>query len=331
MYPDRQPGDRARRHGWRRLAVEAWAPEYGAPVDEAALSPAAETVDVGVERPPSEWQPLRPAAPAAPPATARFVDGVRRIEARVWLHDDAGAAHQGICASYAAGVIRCDGDARVESIAVRRRVFAPTAVGRPIRCRYGRFEHQPVVDSAPEALSLALQDAMAELEHEVSVAAAEAPAQSNGAGGLLILDGPLRQRHRLVGAVGYIKTHQRSYLPEPLAPLVGALGAGERTPLFLLGGPVPKWSWYVRLPGPADHAWAGIVRGEVSSALAVDEARALADRVTAGLGRFASTAHKDPRAPQNLFPIAGLERELRRRLGDPRLWFRSLREAAAAS
>ncbi|MCU1353688.1 MAG: hypothetical protein JWM05_2897, partial [Acidimicrobiales bacterium] len=32
---------------------------------------------------------------------------------------------------------------------------------------------------------------------------------------------------------------------------------------------------------------------------------------------------------QNLFPIAGLERELRRRLGDPALLIRSLREAAA--
>ena len=46
------------------------------------------------------------------------------------------------------------------------------------------------------------------------------------------------------------------------------------------------------------------------------------------LGRFASAAYKDSRAPQNLYPIAGLERELRRRLGDPRLLYRALREAA---
>ena len=39
---------------------------------------------------------------------------------------------------------------------------------------------------------------------------------------------------------------------------------------------------------------------------------------------------KDPRAPQNLYPIAGLERELRRRLGDPALLYRSLRAAAVA-
>jgi hypothetical protein len=43
---------------------------------------------------------------------------------------------------------------------------------------------------------------------------------------------------------------------------------------------------------------------------------------------FASAPHKDPRAPQNLVPIGGLERELRRRLGDEQLLFRSLRAAA---
>ena len=31
---------------------------------------------------------------------------------------------------------------------------------------------------------------------------------------------------------------------------------------------------------------------------------------------YASEQHKEPRAPQNLYPIAGLEQELRRRLGD---------------
>ena len=49
------------------------------------------------------------------------------------------------------------------------------------------------------------------------------------------------------------------------------------------------------------------------------------------LPRFASEPHKDPRAPQNLYPIAGLEHALRRRLGDPLLLERSLRRAAASS
>ena len=63
----------------------------------------------------------------------------------------------------------------------------------------------------------------------------------------------------------------------------------------------------------------------------VAEAAGVADQVAATLPRFASQAHKDPRAPQNLHPIAGLERELRRRLGDPALLYRSLRAAATAT
>ncbi|MFS8586536.1 MAG: hypothetical protein FWJ72_15825, partial [Acidimicrobiia bacterium] len=55
---------------------------------------------------------------------------------------------------------------------------------------------------------------------------------------------------------------------------------------------------------------------------------ARADVVAATLPRFASQPHNDPRAPQNLHPIAGLERELKRRLGDAALLERALRAAA---
>jgi hypothetical protein len=51
--------------------------------------------------------------------------------------------------------------------------------------------------------------------------------------------------------------------------------------------------------------------------------------VSACLPRFASRPHKEPRAPQNLYPIAGLERDLRHRLGDARILYRALRRAAA--
>ena len=46
------------------------------------------------------------------------------------------------------------------------------------------------------------------------------------------------------------------------------------------------------------------------------------------LRRYASTEYKDARAPQNLYPIAGLEREVRRRLGDRALLYRAIRKAA---
>ena len=46
------------------------------------------------------------------------------------------------------------------------------------------------------------------------------------------------------------------------------------------------------------------------------------------LPRFASRAYKDPRAPQNLMPVAGLEKRLRGLLGDPKLLHRTLVKAA---
>ncbi len=54
----------------------------------------------------------------------------------------------------------------------------------------------------------------------------------------------------------------------------------------------------------------------------------LADLTARLLPPLASAPHKDPRAPQNLVPIGGLERELRRRLGDQQLLYRALRSAA---
>jgi hypothetical protein len=62
--------------------------------------------------------------------------------------------------------------------------------------------------------------------------------------------------------------------------------------------------------------------------MALPDAITLADRVTATLPRYASESHKDPRAPQNLYPVGGLERELRRRLGDPDVLYRALLIAA---
>ena len=75
---------------------------------------------------------------------------------------------------------------------------------------------------------------------------------------------------------------------------------GQRTPVLLIGDRFRRWSWYVRLPGDRSHGWAGIVRCEISPDRPIAEAAAVADTCTLALPRFASEAHKDARAPQNL-------------------------------
>lgn len=146
---------------------------------------------------------------------------------------------------------------------------------------------------------------------------------------LLVVDGTLRGRQHLSRAIGLAKTHHVAYLPEEQHRMVGELAPGQRTPVFIVGTTWSRHSWYLRLPGGSALPWSGVVRCECSADLAPSDAVALAEAATAALPGFASEPHKDPRAPQNLYPIAGLERELRRRLGDQHLVYRALRRAAA--
>jgi hypothetical protein len=152
---------------------------------------------------------------------------------------------------------------------------------------------------------------------------------SHRAGGaeLLVVDGPLSHARDIENAVGYIKTQKVQYLPLELRQVLTALPAGYRTPLFLTTTSWSRFSWYLRLAnhdGPAG----GLVRCEIDADQSSADAARIATRVSATLPRYASARHKDPRAPQNLYPIGGLERELRHRLGDRDLAIRALRRAS---
>jgi hypothetical protein len=304
-----------------RFAVETWAPEFGAPVGGDVLGESDADVDVSVEVAATGWAPI--ARAAAPAGCVMFVDGVQRIDARVWVEDDDGGSRQGVCASWAAGVVRCDAVARVVAAEVRRGVLCPGDGVEPIATRHGDYRAYPVPDSGGDPLGQALGRVRGDLEGRVAV-------ESGADRDLLVVDGPLGDRRHIDGAVGYVKSHHVAYLPVAQQAVVGRLTPGQRTPLFRIGSERFRWSWYLRLPGPATHAWWGVVRCEAAGELTLDDAVARADLVAATLPRFASQPHNDPRAPQNLHPIAGLERELKHRLGDPLLLERALRQAAAA-
>ena len=146
------------------------------------------------------------------------------------------------------------------------------------------------------------------------------------AGYFVVADGPISELSA-VSKVGYIKSHRVPYLPPERMGIVARLGAGERTPLFTIGQ-YKRYSWYLRLADfPDGHSWTGVVRCEASAALSKEDAVVIADRTAALLPLVGSEPHVDPRAPQNLVPIASLERELRRRLGDPGLVQRELQAA----
>jgi hypothetical protein len=309
-----------------RFSVDPWDPSYGASV-ETSLDPSEVAVNVEVECAAAGWGPVETTGPEAP--TVLFVDGVRRIDARVWITDDEGVSEPGVCASYAAGVVRAGARAEIVGATVRRGVFSASRAVRAIATRHTAVVYEPCVaaDGTPEALWIAIQEQMARVEIDVAGAARRAGDEH----ALVLLDGPVTNRTHIDGAVGVVKTHATAYLPRELHLMVGELPPGTRSPVFSIGGRGSRHSWYCRLPGAAETPWAGVVRCECSSSVAAADAVALADLVGATVARYASEPHKEARAPQNLYPVAGLERDLRHRLGDADLLYRALRTAALAA
>ena len=320
-----------------RFSVDPWDPAYGTSLDTELGASTAE-VDVAVELPAERWRPLDPPAGVGPAPVVRFVDGVRRVDAQIWVDEPDGSASPALCASYAAGVLCCCPGERAHLVdaQVQRGLFTTAAGGADIVTTAGVYAATRTTahpDRPPmQILSLALQRSLAAVEVVAALGAGPA-AEAAGEGGLTVVDGPLPPQ-ALPDAIGFIKSHRDTYLPTALGGIVATLGAGQRTPVFRLsrslGRPWERLTWYLRLPAAAGAPWAGVVRVECSAGEDVERAVALAGLSQVTLVRFASTEYKDSRAPQNLYPIAGLERALRRRLGEPSVLYRALRRAAAA-
>lgn len=314
-----------------RFSVDPWDPTYGTSLD-TALGESTAQLEVDLEVPADRWAPIDPAPGVAAPDAVLFVDGVRRVDAQVWVAEPDGAASPALCASYAAGVVCCCRNQRAHLLTahVRRGLFTTAADSTDVVTAAGTYRATPtaaVPDVAPmQVLSLALQRDLGDTE---LIAAGAARADHGGEDDLLVVDGPLRGRQHLPRAIGFVKSHRSDYLPPQLGGVVAALRPGQRTPVFRLGSSWKRHTWYLRLPCAPGAPWAGVVRVECSADLTPDAAICLAALSQVTLVRFASTEYKDSRAPQNLYPIAGLERALRRRLGEPALLYRALRVAAA--
>jgi len=312
------------------FSVDPWDPSYGVAFGDEMTSELAEStaeLNLDLEVPADRWEPLTADDNEPVPATILFLDGVRRIDARVWLNAGDAQPAPGIAASYAAGLVCLNGTARISDVAVERGLFTAAAEAADIDSRHARYVARKAAGPGMDQLSLALQQHLSETEIQLALLFRAAHPD---AGDLLFVDGPLRGRSHLDRTIGYIKTHHTTYLPPEQAAVVGALRPGQRTPAFMMGTSWRRNSWYLRLPGPNAAPWAGVVRLECSADLPLPEVRRLASLSARLLPPLASSPHKDPRAPQNLVPIGGLERELRRRLGDQQLLFRSLAGAARA-
>ena len=311
------------------FTVDPWDPYYGLAfeddADGRAVAESSAELDLDLEVPAAGWQPLDPDIAPTLPGLVLFLDGVRRIDARVWVHGAGPQPEPAIAASYAAGLVACDGAARVADVALERGLFTAAKQARDIETRFARYAARLADAPGIDQLSLALQQRLTEAEVQLALAFR---AEHRVGDDLLVVDGPLRGRTHLDRTVGYIKTHHASYLPAEQAAVVARLRPGQRTPAFTMGTSWRRNSWYLQLPGTPGVPWSGVVRLECPADLPMPEVTGLADLTARLLPPLASAPHKDPRAPQNLVPIGGLERELRRRLGDQQLLYRGLRAAA---
>lgn len=307
-----------------RLKIDTWDPEYGSSFEALAAEPGdpsfAEQVEDGA------WAPIVPSTPPSPLRIA-FIDGVRRIDSRLFAEDATGAA-PAVAGTWAVGVAWADTVPTIDGIRVGRELVIagePEHPGLRITIGTAALDYQST--STPDNL-----DPVYGLQREMRQAEARLLADlfAGGDADLIVQDGPLTYFAPAGQVAGIIKRQKRSYLRPDQGPIFTALQVGDRTPVFAIGEDGrDRYSWYARIGPrrPIDGTMTGIVRLETATTDGIDAARRVADLTSAVLPRFATEWGRDPRAPQNLYPIAQLERELHHRLGDRLLIRRSIEAA----
>jgi uncharacterized protein len=304
------------------VQLDPWQVEYGAelPFEDIAEAADEDIAALDIELAPQAWRPIRPSQPTRLSQLV-FVDGVRRIDARLIIRRNDRICH-GAFGSHAVGAVRVANGAvffaerRVTRLLV---IGAGESVGAAVPVKPD-LVYQPLstADTHPDAPLRALQEDMRIEEERLGRDLADV------GDALVITDGPLTfEDNSRASVLGYIKRIFKLYLPRERLGLLASLRAGERTPLFALRSSrrFSRFSWFVRLadPFPGASDLAGIARLEVSEVVGAEMAQLLADESAAILPRFVPSRWRDPRSPQNLLPIGALETSLRRQMGDGRL------------
>ncbi len=220
-----------------QIFVEGWDPEYGTPLDQD-LAPAEGSVDPTVER--DDWEPLEGVDDGVD--RVAFVDGVRRVDARLTLDDPVSGPTPGLVGTFAVGATVWDRTRRRSTIeAVRIERWAVLAGGRD--------EQMPPVDLEPgvATTTCASEDPgllMMELHTKMRRAEGET-ATALAAECFVVADGPLNDL-TAHPTVGYVKSHRVTYLEPDRNAIVAQLAPGQRTPMFCIAD-YKRYSWYVRL------------------------------------------------------------------------------------
>jgi uncharacterized protein len=314
--------------GTLKVRLDPWQPAFGPEfggIDEQ-IPEGPESLDIEIERSSQSWSGIDPNTRSEPSEPVWFIDGVRRLEARVTAKLSE-LYYYGAFGAYAVGAVQLNSEQAFFERHITGRLLALSSPEQPT----GEIPVAPglvylpvrVPDAEPDSPIRAIHGEMRKAEETL---ARELAAHE---GRLVVVDGPLTfEEHTRGSAVGYIKRVIKTYLAPPQLALLATLKPGQRTPLFALRGSkrFSRLSWFLRLSEPrrGDSEFSGIVRLEVAEAVGAEGAQTLAGACAALLPGLKGRRALDHRAPQNLLPISALERFLRRHLGDERIIRRRL-------
>lgn len=316
-----------------KLRLDPWETEYNTSYVAEATLVKNPNIETAIEY--KEWQAISPNCNLADDLYNEFlfIDGSRRIEARVLLEDKNKQIAFGALGSYGVGVVSCC------STGLRQATFLKWQIKRICVLSGGHSIdnlelkqaidkhlgdlHYEVISSKErdaDAVLRKLQFEMLNAERLLSSSLVDSYPQA-----LIINDGPRPRIGFEPNVLGYLKTVHSMPIGSKQLKLIRQLEQGQRSPLYLVKGQDATqdyFEWFLRLrdPHPWLHSLAGMVRLQAIAGKEphkrLDKVRELADWLALKLGHFASQQHQDPRAPQQLLPIRALETELRRRMGN---------------
>jgi uncharacterized protein len=318
-----------------KLRLDPWAAEYNTAffADEAnynnpeKLEPFLET---------EVWRRIAPTETSLIWERLLFIDGTRRVEARVLLEDEREQVAFGAMGSCGVGVVDCcpehSRQAEIYQTEVRRICALssghslPDFEVLPRGLRLGTLRYEICTTSKREAEAVVeeLQEVM--LRQEKNLAAKLALSHEQA---LIICDGQRPIGAKESNVIGYLKTIHDSRISREQLAVVRSLEQGERSPVYKVKtkGDTYYFEWFLRLrdPRPWLYSLAGMVRIQ-AYAEDLEYIVQLANWTCLHLPVFASRQHQDPRAPQQLLPTRALEHELKRRMGDAQLIRRRITE-----
>ncbi len=311
--------------------LEAWNPEYALPERVGGEDEGSGLEDIKTHYE-GNWTARTPARKQPDDwPIVYLVDGRQRVDAQI--ADSRG--HRALLATVIAGAVLRDG-AGIRPIGepLKEHILLHSAdLEEPLPPGLSHYRPIQTPRSDPASLRAKVTEQMRRLEARLANELTDDPLSGQSpdgpvhrAGGLVIVDGqifPGEEPYKAPGQLlGYTKTQAATYLGPGEQALLHTLQPHQRTPIFSIPGyalrrPLDVFSWYVRLPLEPSvpfYGGAALLRVETPTPEPA-EASKLADFSVSLFCTLASSPARDPRAPQNLIPIGGLEQWLGRHLG----------------